>query len=172
MPSSTWCTRRARPSGASPKASRSAWTDRGCTERISARELFELITRSTYDHGEPGIFFLDRVRAENNLAYCEDINACNPCAEQPLPAYGCCCLASINLTRFVDSPFGPDARFDFGRFADVGRTGVRMLDNVLDGTMWPLEKQREEAMNKRRIGLGVPGAGFGAGDASHTLRQR
>ena len=128
-------------------------------ERISARELFELITRSTYDHGEPGIFFLDRVRAENNLAYCEDINACNPCAEQPLPAYGCCCLASINLTRFVDNPFGPDARFDFGRFADVARTGVRMLDNVLDGTMWPLERQREEAMNKRRIGLGFLGLG-------------
>ena len=128
-------------------------------DRVRARELFELVTRSTYDHGEPGIFFLDRVREENNLAYCEDINACNPCAEQPLPSYGCCCLASINLSRFVEHPFAPDAKFDFERFAEVTKVGVRMLDNVLDGTMWPLEAQRQEAMNKRRIGLGFLGLG-------------
>ena len=128
-------------------------------DRVNARELFELITRSTYDHGEPGIFFLDRVSAENNLAYCESIEACNPCAEQPLPAYGCCCLGSINLTRFVGNPFETDAAFDFERFAVVARTAVRMLDNVLDGTMWPLEAQHEEAMNKRRIGLGFLGLG-------------
>ena len=103
-------------------------------DRVRARQLFELITRSTYDHGEPGIFFLDRVREENNLAYAEEINACNPCAEQPLASCGCCCLASINLTRFVEHPFAPDAKFDFGRFAEVARVGVRMLDNVLDGT--------------------------------------
>lgn len=128
-------------------------------DRVNAQELFELIMRSTYDHGEPGIFFLDRVAAENNLAYAETIEACNPCAEQPLPPYGCCCLGSINLTRFVERPFEADAKFDFNGFAEVAKTGVRMLDNVLNGTLWPLEKQRSEAMNKRRIGLGFLGLG-------------
>ncbi|MCH2242159.1 MAG: ribonucleoside-diphosphate reductase, adenosylcobalamin-dependent, partial [Aquabacterium sp.] len=81
------------------------------------------------------------------------------CAEQPLPPYGCCCLGSIDLTRFVLDPFEPTARFDSERFAEVARTAVRMLDNVLDVTVWPLPQQAQEAANKRRVGLGFTGLG-------------
>ncbi|MBP0685652.1 hypothetical protein J8J21_21650, partial [Mycobacterium tuberculosis] len=84
--------------------------------------------------------------------YCETIEATNPCAEQPLPSYGCCCLGSINLTRFVRQPFTEHASFDFDAFAQVVRVSTRMLDNVLDVTFWPLPEQQAEAQAKRRIG--------------------
>jgi ribonucleoside-diphosphate reductase alpha chain len=90
------------------------------------------------------------------------------CSEQPLPAYGCCCLGSINLVKFVRDPLGERARFDFDRFAQVVEVSIRMLDNVLDVTHWPLEQQRKEAMAKRRVGLGFTGLG----DALAMLRLR
>ncbi len=125
--------------------------------QIPARELWSSIARASYDCAEPGLLFIDRINRLNNLSYREHISATNPCGEIPLPAYGACDLGSLNLTRFVTSPFTSEAGLDIDGLTETTKIAVRLLDNVIDASRFPLPQQAEAARGSRRIGLGITG---------------
>ncbi|HEX2530654.1 MAG TPA: adenosylcobalamin-dependent ribonucleoside-diphosphate reductase [Burkholderiaceae bacterium] len=129
------------------------------TRTVSARALWERIQKAAFECGDPGVIFIDRVDRGNNLWYTETISATNPCGEVPLPPHGACNLGSLNLTQFVQDPFGAHPKLDLEGIAGTAAVATRMLDNVYEVSHFPLKAQEKAARASRRIGLGITGLG-------------
>lgn len=119
-------------------------------------EIFSEIIRRAHSTGEPGLCFTDKVNETNTTPHIGQMEATNPCGEQPLLPYEACNLGSINLANFVDGE-GARAKFNWDRFKDVIRTTTRFLDNVVEANDYPIPEIREMCHGNRKIGLGVMG---------------